>query len=219
ASWRCNSFWEGRSSLRRQMTERCAIGTRPEVLRVWDGKSRVEVRSRGKARGMAFGTVKVPATREVRHEYAPGCCASRGRDPAASASRKSCFAGWLTVTARRAIQHEPNLEIQCSDCLFCAGRIPSPRLLEGTHTSAIASSSLAQCQTALLDGSNPVARRRRSCDNLMMNVSEPSAEKELRDLLQSDAFSGVVAVAIEGRPLIEFAGGFANRRTGRPNTL
>src|SRR5262249_20519702 len=74
-------------------------------------------------------------------------------------------------------------------------------------------------QTARTDGSNPVARGRRSCDNLMMTLSESSAEKELRDLLQSDAFSGVVAVAIEGRPLIEFAGGFANRRTGRPNTL
>src|SRR5262249_29428358 len=94
-----------------------------------------------------------------------------------------------------------------------------PRLLEGTHNSAIASSSLTQCQTALLDGSNPVARGRRSCDNLMMTLSESSAEKELRDVLQSDAFSGVAAVAIEGRPLIEFAGGCANRRTGRPNTL
>jgi len=28
------------------MTERCAIGMRQEVLRVWDGTSRVEVRSR-----------------------------------------------------------------------------------------------------------------------------------------------------------------------------
>jgi CubicO group peptidase (beta-lactamase class C family) len=52
-----------------------------------------------------------------------------------------------------------------------------------------------------------------------MNSTEPSAERELRDLLQSDAFSGVVAVAIEGRPLIEFTGGFADRRTGRRNAF
>lgn len=52
-----------------------------------------------------------------------------------------------------------------------------------------------------------------------MNSTEPSAERELRDLLQSDAFSGVVAVAIEGRPLIEFTGGIADRRTGRRNAF
>jgi CubicO group peptidase (beta-lactamase class C family) len=52
-----------------------------------------------------------------------------------------------------------------------------------------------------------------------MNSTEPTAERELRDLLQSDAFSGVVAVEIEGRPLIEFTGGIADRRTGRHNTF
>jgi CubicO group peptidase (beta-lactamase class C family) len=53
----------------------------------------------------------------------------------------------------------------------------------------------------------------------MMHITEPSAEQELRNLLQSDAFSGVVAVEIEGRPLVEFAGGFAERRTGRRNSF
>jgi CubicO group peptidase (beta-lactamase class C family) len=53
----------------------------------------------------------------------------------------------------------------------------------------------------------------------MTNLTEPSAERGLRDLIQSDAFSGVVAVAIDGKPLVEFAGGLADRVSGRRNAF
>lgn len=46
-----------------------------------------------------------------------------------------------------------------------------------------------------------------------------SPERELDELLHSDAFSGVISVTVDGQQLIEFAGGFANRATERPNTL
>ncbi len=46
-----------------------------------------------------------------------------------------------------------------------------------------------------------------------------SARHELDELLQSEAFSGVLSVNVAGRSLIEYAGGLANRASGRPNTL
>lgn len=46
-----------------------------------------------------------------------------------------------------------------------------------------------------------------------------SPERELYELLHSGAFSGVISVAVDGQPLIEFAGGLANRAVARPNTL
>lgn len=53
-----------------------------------------------------------------------------------------------------------------------------------------------------------------------MNVShEQQASRELYELLESNSFSGVIAVTCEGRPLIEFAGGLSNRQMGRANHL
>jgi CubicO group peptidase (beta-lactamase class C family) len=46
-----------------------------------------------------------------------------------------------------------------------------------------------------------------------------SARRELDELLQSGAFSGVLSVNVAGRPPMEFASGLANRTSGRPNTL
>ena len=44
-------------------------------------------------------------------------------------------------------------------------------------------------------------------------------KRELYELLDSGAFSGVISVTVDGQQLIEFAGGLANRAIERPNTL
>jgi CubicO group peptidase (beta-lactamase class C family) len=50
-----------------------------------------------------------------------------------------------------------------------------------------------------------------------MKLLDSPAAAELRDFLESDAFSGVAAVLVDGGMVLEFAGGTADRRTGRPN--
>jgi CubicO group peptidase (beta-lactamase class C family) len=52
-----------------------------------------------------------------------------------------------------------------------------------------------------------------------MDLLQAPSAGELRELLESDAFSGVISVVIDGRPVLEFAGGCADRQTGRLNTL
>jgi len=53
----------------------------------------------------------------------------------------------------------------------------------------------------------------------MSATDDQTARRTLLEQLESESFSGVVAVTFEGRPLIEFAAGLANRETGQANRL